>query len=111
MKLLCLLLCIYLSILTTLKWLIMDENFDAFTQFNGFTQFENIHASAFKGHNQSTESISYTSQCLVQIGEKVKHDRRINCLSPSTCANIRNLWLNNIPKRKQRRRRAGRERS
>ena len=69
MKLLCLLLCVYLSILTTLKWLIMDENFD------GFTQFENIHASAFKGHNQSTESITYTRQCLVQIGEKDKHDR------------------------------------
>ena len=43
---------------------------------------------------------------LLQIGEKVKHDRRINCLSPSTCANIRNLQLNNIPKRKQRRKRA-----
>ena len=69
MKLLCLLLCVYLSILTTLKWLILDENFD------GFTQFKNVHASAFKGHNQSTESISYTRQCLVQIGEKVKHDR------------------------------------
>ena len=101
MKLLCLLLCVYLSILTTLKWLIMDENFD------GFTQFENVHASAFKGHNQSTKSISYTRQCLVQIGEKVKHDRQINRLSPSTCANIRNLRLNNIPKRKQRRKRAG----
>ena len=69
MKLLCLLLCVYLSILTTLKWLIMDENFE------GFTQFENVHASVFKGHNQSPESISYTRQCLVQIGEKVKHDR------------------------------------
>ena len=69
MKLLCLLLCVYLSILTTLKWLITDENFD------GFTQFKNIHTSAFKGHNQSIKSISYTRQCLVQIGEKVKHDR------------------------------------
>ena len=107
MKLLCLLLCVYMSILATLKWLIMDENFYEFTKFNGFTQFKNVHASAFEGHNQSTKSISYTRQCLVQTGEKVKHDRRINCLSPSTCANIRNLWLNNIPKRKQRRKRAG----
>ena len=75
MKLLCLLLCVYMSILTTLKWLILDGNFDGFTQFNGFTQFENVHASASKGHNQSTKSISYTRQCLVQISEKVKHDR------------------------------------
>ena len=49
---------------------------------------------------------SYTRQCLVKIGEKVKHDRQINRLSPSTCANIRNLRLNNIPKRKQRKKRA-----
>ena len=83
MKLLCLFLCVYLSILTTLKWLIKDEDFDGFTQFDGlthtytdeFTQSENIYTSAFKGYNQSTESISYTRQCLVQIGEKVKHDR------------------------------------
>ena len=61
----------------------MDEDFDGFTQFDGFThtdidgftQSENIHTSAFKGYNQLTESISYTRQCLVQIGEKVKHDR------------------------------------
>ena len=59
MKLLCLLLCVYLSILTTLKWLIKDEDFDGFTQFDGsthtvtdeFTQSENIHTSAFKGYN------------------------------------------------------------
>ena len=81
----------------------MDEDFDGFTQFDGFTKFENVHTSAFKRHNQSTESISYTRQNLIQIGEKVKHDRQINRLSPSTCANIRNLWLNNIPKRNQRR--------
>ena len=117
MKLLCLLLCVYLSILTTLKWLIKDEDFDGFTQFDGsthtdtdeFTQSDNIHTSAFKGYNrynQLTESIHYTRQCLVQIGEKVKHNRQINRLSPSTCANIRNLRLNNIPKRRQRKKRA-----
>ena len=118
MKLLCLLLCVYLSILTTLKWLIKDEDFYGFTQFDGFihtdtdefTQSENIYTSAFKGYKRSTESISYTRQCLVQIGEKVKHDRQINCLSPSTCANIRNLQLNNIPKRKQRKKRAEKRR-
>ena len=37
MKLLCLLLCVYLSILTTLKWLIKDEDFDGITQFDGST--------------------------------------------------------------------------
>ena len=37
MKLLCLLLCVYLSILTTLKWFIKDEDFDGFTQFDGST--------------------------------------------------------------------------
>ena len=37
MKLLCLFLCVYLSILTTLQWLIKDEDFDGFSQFDGFT--------------------------------------------------------------------------
>ena len=60
MKLLCLFLCVYLSILSTLKWFITDENFDGFTQFDGFThmdtdeftQSENIYTSVFKGYNR-----------------------------------------------------------
>ena len=106
MNVLCLFLFIYLAIITTLKWLISDEDFEEFIPFG------NLQGNTYKVNQHSGHSIviiTYSREDLVQIGNIVKHDQSLNRLQPNTCYKIRIFRLNNIPKRKkQRRKRAGR---
>ena len=106
MKVLCLFLFIYLAIITTLKWLISDGDFEEFIPF-GNLQGNTYKANQHSGH--STLIITYSREDLVQIGNIVRHDQSLNRLQSNTCYKIRILRLNNIPKRrKQRRKRGGR---
>ena len=62
-----------------------------------------------KTTNNDNVTIAYSREDLVQIGNTVRLNRKLNRLSPETCFKIRTLRLNNIPrKRKQQRKRAGR---
>ena len=106
MKVLYLFLFIYLTIITTLKWLISYRDFEEFIPF-GNLQGNTYKANQHSGH--STVIITYSREDLVQIGNIVRHDRSLNRLQSNTCYKIRILRLNNIPtKRKQRSKRAGR---
>ena len=106
MKVLCLFLFIYLTIITTLKCLISDGDFKEFIPF-GNLQGNTYKANQHSGH--STMIITYSREDLVQIGNIVRHDQSLNRLQSNTCYKIRILRLNNIPKRrKQRRKKAGR---
>ena len=56
-----------------------------------------------KTTNNDNVTIAYSREDLVQIGNTVRLNRKLNRLSPETCFKIRTLRLNNIPrKRKQR---------
>ena len=61
----------YMTIITTLKWLISDGDFKEFIPF-GNLQGNTYKANQHSGH--STMIITYSRDDLVQIGNIVRHD-------------------------------------
>ena len=71
MKVLCLFLFIYLAIITTLKWLISDGDFEEFIHFG------NVQGNTYKANQHSGNStaiITYSREDPIQIGNIVRHD-------------------------------------